>query len=190
MKRLPPEKRNKLIISVVSTCAAIGMVYFFLISPQNEANQKLAADTNTELARLQQIKKLIKQAEATATTASEITALLNTAEADTVSGDVLAWTYDTMRQFKVNRHVDIGTLGQPVLSDVELIANFPYKQIKFQVIGSGYYHDIGKFISDFENQFPHARIVNLIIDPYAGAEGGTEKLSFNIGIVALVKPNS
>ena len=190
MKRLPPDKRNKLIMSVVGTIAAIGMVYFFLIGPQDESNRKLAADTNTELARLQQIKKVIKQADATATTAAEITAVLNTAEADTVSGDVLAWTYDTIRQFKANRHVDVGTLGPPVQSDVELIPNFPYKQVKFSFIGTGYYHDIGKFIADFENAFPHARILNLTIDPYAGAESGPEKLSFRMEIAALIKPNS
>ncbi len=190
MKRLPPDKRNKLIMVIVGTAALISAVYFLLIGPQNQENLDLAAKTNAELTKLQQMKKTIKQADATASTAVEIATLLDSAEGDTASGDVFAWTYDTMRQFKVNRHIDITTMGEPVQSDEDLIANFPYKQIKFQIIGTGYYHDIGKFVADLENKFPHMRVLNINIDPYAGADAIPEKLSFRMEIAALVKPNS
>ena len=190
MKRLPSDKRNKLIMVIVGTLAAIGIVYFFLIAPQNDQNARLAADTNTELTKLQQIKRTIKQADATTTAAAEIAVLLNNAEEDIASGDVFAWTYDTIRQFKVNRHIDISTMGQPVQSDEDLIPNFPYKQIQFQIIGTGYYHDIGKFVADLENKFPHMRVLNITIDPNTGADTSLEKLSFRVEIAALVKPNS
>ena len=190
MKRLPPDRRNKLIIVVASTLVLVGLIYRFLISPQNENNAALASETNTELANLQQMKKMMKQADATAKTAEDIAILLNSAEADTASGDVFAWSYDTIRQFKVNRHIDITTMGQPSQSEEDLIPNFPYKQIKFQIIGAGYYHDIGKFISDLENKFPHVRVLNMTMDPFANTDSSSEKLSFRIEIAALVKPTS
>ena len=54
---------------------------------------------------------------------------------------------------------------------------------------TGYYHDVGKFISDFENNFPHGRVVNLIVEPVSSADPGNEKLSFRMDVIALVKPN-
>lgn len=190
MKRLPPDKRNNLILVILATAGLISMVYFFLISPQKAQNEKLASETATAQANLQQIKKTIKQADITADQVGQITQQLARAEEDEASGDVFAWTYDTIRQFKTNRHIEIVTIGQPVNSDVDMLPNFPYKQIRFQIIGNGYYHDIGKFAADLENKFPHMRIVNLTIDTVTGAEAAPEKLSFRMEIAALVKPNA
>lgn len=193
MKRLSPDKRNKLILVVMATLALIGLVYFFLIGPQNEQNRILATKTSDELSSLDHIKKTIKQADATATTADDIAVVLSRAEDDTAKGDVFAWTYDTIRQFKGNRHIEINTIGQPVQSDVDILANFPYKQIKFQIIGTGYYHDLGKFVADLENKFPHMRIVTLSIDgggSPGSSDAASEKLSFRMEVAALVKPTS
>jgi Tfp pilus assembly protein PilO len=191
MKRLPPEKRNKLILVVVATLTLIGLVYFLLIGPQNDQNRDLASKTNGELANLQTMQKALKQTDATAVKAGEISVLLNHAEEDMATGDVFAWTYDTIRQFKVNRHVEITTIGQPAPADlVDVLPNFPYKQIKFEIIGNGYYHDIGKFAAELENKFPHVRIVNLTIDAATASDAPTEKLAFRMQIAALVKPNS
>ena len=190
MKRLTPDKRNKLVLVIMATLAVIGLVYFFLIAPQKEQNQKLAVETATDLAKLQLIKTSVKQADITANKVEEITQRLSHAEEDSATGDFFAWTYDTIRQFKINRHVDITSIGQPVLADVEMLPNFPYKQIKFQIIGTGYYHDIGKFIADLENKFPHMRVVNLTMDTASNTESSNEKLAFRIEIAALVKPNA
>jgi hypothetical protein len=72
---------------------------------------------------------------------------------------------------------------------MDLLPSFPYKQIRFAINGTAYYHDLGKFISDFENHFPHARVVNLVIEPMSNADNTNEKLSFRMEIIALVKPN-
>jgi len=190
MKRLPPDKRNKLIMVIAATLGALALVYLLLIAPQNEQNRALATTINGEMLKEQQLKKLIKEADATAAAAADITLLLNKAEEDTASGDAVAWAYDTMRQFRVNRHIDIVSMGQPVLSDEDLIPDFPYKQIKFLVVGTGYYHDLGKFIADLENKYPHMRVLNITIDVFAGAEATSEKLSFRFQIAALVKPTA
>ena len=188
MKRLPAAKRNQLVLAIIGTVALISIVYFCLIHPQNDENAKLAAKTNTELARLELMKNTVKQSDLKASAAAEISTRLSQAEADVATGDVFAWTYDTIRQFKSGYKVEIPTVGQPVQSDVDMIRNFPYKQIKFSIMGIGYYHDLGKFIADFENKFPHMRVVNMTIDSASG--GLPEKLSFRMEILALVKPNA
>jgi hypothetical protein len=190
MKRLTPQKRNQLILVVGCTLALIGAVYFMLIHPQIEETRKLATSTSAEQTKFQLITNTINQSDATAKAETEMSAELRKAESDVATGDLFAWTYDTIRQFKAGYQVDIPTIGQPVQSEVDLISNFPYKQIKFSLMGTGYYQDIGKFIADFENTFPHMRVVNLAIEPTGGAGAGQEKLTFRVEIVALVKPNA
>ena len=38
--------------------------------------------------------------------------------------------------------------------DVNLLPNFPYKQATLTVAGTAHFHDLGRFLADFENQIP------------------------------------
>ena len=190
MKRLTPDKRNKLIMVVLGTLALIGLVYFLLIGPQQVQNRLLTNNTKSEQDRLELIKKTILQASANAKKADEMSQLLASAEKDEVDGDVIVWTYETIRQFKASHHVEINTIGQPMPSDEEMLPGFPYRQTKFLIVGTGFYHDIGKFIADLENQFPHIRVLNLSIDSVAVQDSTPEKLSFRMEVAALLKPHS
>jgi len=190
MKRLPPEKRNKLILIIIGTVALVGLIYFFLITPEKDDRQKLAGEVKNASAQLEVIKKAIKQADANASMADAMQTALDKAEEDIAYGDLYAWTYDTIRRFKTGYHVEIPSIGQPVLGDTDIIPSFPYKQIRIKVKGFGYYHDIGKFLSDLENKFPHVRVVNLAMDPATGIDAAPEKLAFQVELVALVKPNT
>jgi Tfp pilus assembly protein PilO len=190
MKRLPTAKRNQLIVVILVTVGLIGLVYFLLILPQNQENARIATLTSSEQTRLQQFKATIKQMDATAAALADLTNQLNRAEADVASGDLAAWTYDTVRRFKASYHVEIPNVGQPVQGDCDLIGNFPYKQIRFSLSGIAYYHDLGKFISEFENKFPHARVLNLQADPAGNGSTTGERLNFRMDVIALVKPNN
>ena len=188
MRRLPPAKRNQLIMVLLATAALVGLVYFLLIHPQNQENLRLANSTNKEMAELQKIKNTIKQREETETSLRAISDQLARAETDVASGDVYAWTFDTLRRFK--SAVEIPSTTQPILSDEDMLPGFPYKQLKVTLSGSAYYHDLGKFLADFENNFPHMRLVNLSVEPASTGSGSTEKLNFRVDVIALVRPNS
>ncbi|MCF7707890.1 MAG: hypothetical protein K9N52_03205 [Verrucomicrobia bacterium] len=60
----------------------------------------------------------------------------------------------------------------------------------FTIRGNAFYHDLGRFIADFENTFRFMRIENLSITPGGGTETSSqgERLSFTMDIAALVKP--
>jgi hypothetical protein len=113
-------------------------------------------------------------------------------ETDVASGDLYAWVVNWLRQFKAGYKVQIpqfSQLGSPV--DVNLIPNFPYKQTTLTVAGTAHFHDLGRFLADLENQFPHVRLLNLSLDVNAGAASvETEMLSFKVDIVTLAKPTS
>jgi Tfp pilus assembly protein PilO len=188
MKRVSKEKRTQLVIVALLTGAVLALIYVGLIQRQYFSLAKIAAAKKTADAKFLSIKNTITN---TATIAKELAESSDTLEkngTDMASGDLYSWTYDTLRQFKQPYRVDIPEVGQPTIGKVELLPEFPYKQIRFSVGGAGYYHDLGKFIADFENHFPHARLINLVVEPLGGQES-SEKLSFKMEVIALVKSN-
>jgi hypothetical protein len=185
MKRLPLAKRNQLIGVVITTLGLICAVYFFLISPQGDSNRNLGMKINHETQNLQTYKSSITRMAETTSNLNELTLHLDQAEKDVAAGDLFEWTVQTMRNFKGTYRVEIPTIGPPSVSDCDLIAGFPYREIRFTLAGWAYYHDLGKFIADFENKFPHCRVLGLSLDP----SGNGERLNFRMDIVALVKPN-
>jgi hypothetical protein len=186
MKRLSKEKRNQLIIVVIITAAVLALIFFGLIRSQYNSLSKIRNDKKAADERFQDIKKNIKNADAITSELTEVTNALLHAEEDMASGDVYSWTYDTIRHFKQAYKVEIPDIGHPTIGNVDLLSSFPYKQIEFSINGTAYYHDLGKFIADFENNFPHSRMVRLLVTPGGDA---SEKLSFRMDIITLMKAN-
>jgi Tfp pilus assembly protein PilO len=186
MKKLSKEKRNQLIIVIIIAVGILALIGFGLIRSQYATLSKIAKDKDNADSRLQNIKIAIKNDEAIASELTEVTNALFHAEEDLASGDLYSWTYDTIRHFKQQYKVEIPEIGHPTMGSVDLLPSFPYKQIQFAITGTAYYHELGKFIADFENNFPHSRIVNLVLEP-----GGDtpEKLSFRMEIITLMKTN-
>ncbi len=189
MKKISQEKRNHLIIVVTITMAVLGLIYYFLIQPQYDSLKNIAGATKTADSKLASIKNTITNADTVASDLVEITSGVLHNEEDMASGDLYSWTYDTMRHFKQPYRVEIPDVGHPTIGDMDLLPSFPYKQIRFNVVGTAYYHDLGKFIADFENNFPHDRVIRLIVEPVPGADINNERLSFRMEIIALVKTN-
>jgi Tfp pilus assembly protein PilO len=187
--KLSSAKRNQLVIVALVTLAALSAIYFFLISPQNQDNKKLTRQITDKRAELDKMRGLIKTTVTVSNQLAAVSGQLHLAETDIASGDAYAWTYDVLRRFKSTYAVDIPSIGQPSISDVDLLPNFPYKQLRVSLTGVAYYQDLGKFVADFENDFPHMRVVNLTISP-VDQNGDSEKLSFHMDVIALAKPSS
>jgi hypothetical protein len=187
MKWLPKERRNPFIIVVLSTAAVLALICFGLIHSQNATLSAIADSRRAAETKLKSIESTIKNTDMTASELADTTTALSNAEGDMASGDLYSWTYGTIRLFKQQYKVEIPEIGHPEVADEDLFANFPYKQLRFSINGKAYFHDLGKFVADFENAFPHARVVNLSIEP---ANGEGEKLSFRMDIIELVKSNA
>ena len=189
MKRLSKEKRNQLITVIFVTLAILALIGFSLIRPQYDSLSKIATAKKAADNKLQSIKHAITNSEAIANAWNETTSALARSEEDMASGDPYSWTYDTIRHFKQSYKVEIPEVGHPTIGESDLLSSFPYKQIQFVINGTVYYHDLGKFIADFENSFPHSRMVRLVVEPAPSPDSNSEKLSFRMEIIALVKPN-
>ena len=189
-KQLTKEKRNHLVLVALFTAIALGGLGFGLIRFQYDKLKFIAAETSDARKKLLQMTDGIRHAEQIEAELAETSKLLAAQEENMVSGDPFSWGLEMMRRARAAYRVEVPVVNQPVLGETTLLPKFPYKQATFTVGGSGYYHDLGKFIADFENQFPHIRVVNLSLDPLSSLAGADkEKLAFRMDIVALMRPN-
>src|SRR5205807_7016241 len=81
------------------------------------------------------------------------------------SGDMYSWIILTINKFRADRKVEIPQFSREVPTEVGVLPKFPYHAALFNVRGTAYYHDLGKFLADFENSFPYIRVQNLEIEP-------------------------
>ena len=179
-----PQKRNQLFLAAGVAVLLICGVAFGLIRPQYQKLSDIKKSTADTQTRLNSVQHLIEQQKQIAGELATESDNLTRQEQDVATGDIYAWTVDTMRHFKAGYRVEVPEIGQPSSGDVDIMLHFPYKQLRFSLRGTGYYHDIGKFIAELENKFPHMRVVNLDMSPVGG---DSEKLAFSMDVIALVK---
>jgi hypothetical protein len=188
MNKLPKEKRDQLVLVGMGTLFLLILIGFGLIRPQYDAISAINAKINSARTNLQSMEYAIKRADTNSAQLADLTYTLTQTEGDMVSGDPAQWIYNTIRNFKEHYKVDISVNSQLSMGEVDLLPHFPYKQLKVTVGGTAYYHDLGKFIADFENTYPHARIANLTLEPVGGGGDSSEKLAFRMDIIALANP--
>ena len=118
---------------------------------------------------------------------------LDAIEKTMATGDLYSWAINTIREFKAAHKVEIPQFSQiDGPKDMTMLAGFPYKQATLTIGGTAQFHDFGKFVSDFENQFPYIRVMNLSLEPSSSllTSDSKEKLAFRMEIAALVKPGT
>jgi hypothetical protein len=185
-------KRNQAIGTILVTVLALGALGYGLIQRQYANLQVLARKKSEDDTKLRVMETALKNAAQIEAELAAVAASLAEKEAAMASGDLYSWSINTMKRFKTGYKVEIPQFG-PIspLSEVSLLPRFPYKQATLNVGGKAFYHELGRFISDFENQFPFMRVVNLTLDlDPSPAPGDREKLVFKMDIVTLVKPTN
>lgn len=191
LRKLPKEKRKQLLLVIVVTLMALAGLGFGLIKYQYENLTHLAGKKVETEKKLAQMQDYIKQAGRLDAELADAKKVITDSESGIASGDLYSWVMTAIRGFKARYKVDITQITpNGPMTDVNLLPKFPYKQGSFTATGSAHYHDFGKFLADFENEFPHVRVLNLDVrlnpSPISGEK---EKLAFQMEIVTLVKPN-
>lgn len=189
--KLSKEKRQHLVLVVVGTAAVLGLLGYFLIKGGYENLSSLQQKKKTTEEKLEQMQKTVQRAKEIETAFQQTSDALTEKEAGMATGDLYSWMQGSLRRFQRGYKVEIpqiGAVGTP--ENVNCFAKFPYKQATLTVAGTAYYHDLGRFIADFENAFPLMRVMNLNLDlnPTPTA-ADRDKLAFKMDIVTLVKPS-
>ena len=192
MNTLSADKKQKLILVAVLTGVAIALIWFLLIGTlQDHIALKLskARETADKVADAQ--KKLAQTAVIEEKLAAITRKLATTEDDGMASGDLYFWIINTINRFKLAYRVDIPVFSQPEEIKATLLPDFPYKSVRYNVRGSAYYHDLGRFLAAFENSQPYLFVQNLEVLPSETVQHDEpEKLNFRMDIVALVKPTA
>jgi hypothetical protein len=183
-------KRSQVIGLILAFLVVLAGLGFGLINLQYDNLLALARKKSEADSKLQLMETTVNNADQVEAALTEASQELADKESTMASGDLYSWSINTMKRFKTGYKVEIPQFG-PITpqTDVSLLARFPYKQATLNVGGKAYYHELGRFIADFENQYPFMRVVNLTLDVDPSAPAGErDKLSFKMDIITLVKP--
>lgn len=194
MKNLPKEKRDRLILIGLGTVMALLVFWYGLLNSQKKSLVQIAKRTIEQQNKVNNAQRLVNSTSEIQKNEEALTAKLKTIEAGMASGDMYSWIILTVNKFRAGYKVEIPQFSREVPCDVGILAKFPYKAAVFNLRGTAYFHDLGKFLADFENSFPYLRVQNLELEPAGGssatATGDSEKLAFKMEIVTLLSPTA
>lgn len=173
------------------TVAVLFALWFFLIqSAQTGLNQKTVASNNLAK-RIAAKKQVVQRAEQTKAELKVSSQDLQAIEAQMVKGDIYLWIEKTLREFEIQDLVEFTKYDPPQIVDPEAQHKLPYKIASFAVTGSARYHDLGTFLANFENSYPHIRIRRLEMEPASVSPvSKDEKLSFLLEMQVFVHPSN
>lgn len=195
MNNLPKAKRDQLILVVVVTLMILGALIFFVVDAQYSELKRTKMKTETMRAKLNQADKLSRTESDLQVRLQQVIKDLSAKETGLAPDhDTYAWLLQNMAQFlSVHRGAGVTPAGisQPDISETTMMPKFAYKQATFHVKGNGYFHDIGRFVADLENEFPYVRVQNIEMSRATGVPGGDpEKLGVGFDLVMLMQPST
>ena len=193
MAKLTREKRDQLILTALMSSMIMVALWMLLISPTRVALAKMAGEVGVTEDQLTDARRVVSRAGQIEVEMKATAFFLAAMERDMVEGDPNLWIRSILNDFfgQSKRGVELPSIGTPDLGEIGVLPDFPYKAMFFRLSGKGFYHDIGKFIADFENRYPYIRVQNLDLKPSGNAERfgpSGETLAYSFEIVVPVKP--
>jgi Tfp pilus assembly protein PilO len=189
MNNLTKEKKTQLVGVVLITAIIVAGLYFGLVRAQQKGRALIENEKAEMIAKIAKAKEVIGRREQIEEDLQKASTDLATKEASMPNvGDALVWFFQIMKQATANRPLSQFQVNPNTPPhDVALLPKFPYRAVSFiQVRLNGHYDDFGKFLADFENDYPHVRVQNLSVVP----SGIEEKLDFTFDVVTLVQTNA
>ncbi len=193
MSKLPKDKRDKIIIVSVVTIAACAAVWFLVIGAQRESLKVALEKGQASKEQLARGEAALKTQPTVSAQFEEATRQLQQREVSMAApNDMYSWLIQTLNNFRLGYRVEIPQFGRELPTAVGMFSKFPYQAALFTVRGSAHYQDFGKFLADFENNFPCIRVQNIELDPVGAIAGSDnrEKLNFKMELVTLVRPTA
>ena len=195
IKNLPKEKRDQLLLIGTITLAITLGGYFGLVKMQKRTLERIAKQSAEQQDKVGGAARMVSTHKETEEELEDNLQKLKSIEQHMASGDMYSWIITMINRFRADRKVEIPQFSREVTTEIGVFPKFPYKAALFHIRGTAHFHELGRFIADFENTFPHIRIQNIDLEPAAQSAATTtqniepEKLAFKMEIVALINPN-
>ena len=189
MSKISKEKQRQLALVVIATIAILGTLGYFFIKGGYDKLSALEQKKIAAREKLEQMQNATQCSKEVEKIFNDTRLSLTEKETSMATGDLYSWMFTTLRRFQKSYKVEIPQISPVTEGDVNLLPKFPYQQATVFVAGTAHYHELGRFIADFENTFPYMRISNLTLDLNSTpTQGEYEKLAFKMEIISLVKP--
>lgn len=214
MSKLSKEKRDKLILVCLLFIGALGVLYTFVLGAQRDKLSTYENQLASVRDKLSKAERLMKSGPIVESNLAENSKKLELMQKDMAPQGAYYWFLKLLEEFRTREGLDqnfLADLRQPEATDPGLLPKFPYRALTTGVRTSGKFHDIGRFIADFENAFPYMRVEQIRLQPQTEGQGrrargegpnqqgeadqdmpapSTEKLVGDLLIVTFVKPSA
>jgi hypothetical protein len=192
MSRWSPETRSRVTAVGFTTIGLIALIWFTLVV----ALETKLQDREDKIASMQKTVEVtrtgIKLAENYRDDVERGSLMLHTYENDMAQGDdPYRWLMGFLRGLEKRHHISIIESPRPQTVELNFPTRLSYETASYWIAGSARYHDFGAFLADLENSSPFIRLRNLSLDASTSGvttEGESDKLSFRMEFVTLVKP--
>jgi len=214
MLRLTKEKRDKLVVTVLFSVMAIFLIKGTLMGMQDSKIAQLQKNLEDAEKKATEAQRIVARKSQIAAELEDVQHTVNLVEGEMpTEGNAYAWITQTINNYRNERlgqyqHLEFKDFQPPVFQDIGILPSksttaekgIPYQGARFKISGVGYYHDLGKFLADFENDFRYIRFENFVVATYSESNAAdnesanasqSELLSFRMEVVApVLTPNS
>jgi len=192
--KLSKEKQQQLIGVVIGAVVLVVALWFLVISSQKAGLQKIAQEIAKANGTVSEAEKTISLEDTKLKILTERTNKLSELEETMMpTNNVYSTFRTTLNRFKAPfaSQVDITDVSKERPGQLGMLANFPYGTASFAVRGTATFHNFGRFLAAFENNYAFYRIkqFSLALPSALDAAKEPEALAFELDIVTLIKPN-
>jgi len=197
--KISKEKRDRLILVGIMTVAVSAAVWqLFILASRSKLVKAHELGTRAK-EKYEKAERFLKMAPSLEAEAEALSKRIARIEEQAMANptDPFSWSLQLIEKARQNHDVGILEVTPPKSpGPVQLIPDFPYQSVSFNVRGIAYYQDLGKFLADFENAYPYCLTRNLQItsarqlDTEAAkvVSGDTQdKVLFRMDVVALLR---
>lgn len=205
MNKMSKDKRDKLILTILAIIGVLGVLYTFVIGAQNDALNSYMNGSNKGRDQLDKAQRLIRNAPIIEQNLATNRFKLQEMQVDMSPPGAEYYTFvKVLKEFETKMDMTLvaAVATKADMVDPGLLPKFPYPATAISFTPSAHFHDIGRFIAEFENNYPYMRVAAIRLHPdtavrgarrmpVAGeAEQSNEKLGGEIRLVNFIKPNA
>ncbi|MGD0412173.1 MAG: hypothetical protein ABSC18_10765 [Verrucomicrobiota bacterium] len=198
MIKITKTQRDQLIGVAAGAVAVMAALWYFVILAQGKELAVTQANCVKMRTKIKDASAEVSRAEKIGLELTNCMQQLSRREATFAPArEPYTWMVGLMGDFAVPpkevhhyKTVSISDVKPPDISERGVIGDFPYKWARFHITGEGHYHDFGKFIANFENNFPYFAIQNLdIFVPDIRQSRDPDMLAYSFDVVTPQLPS-
>lgn len=192
MKKLSKDKRDSLILTSIGTLFFCVFALQFFVAGQQKKISSYRSELGSIGKKDSKLNRLISREALITRDYEQSLSRLKLLEEYMAIGDPFSWIISRKEKFdrdhnEVKTSVRAGRIDQhPIFPD------FQYEVIRFKIVGTAPFHEIGKYVSGLENSNPLFRIENLTMNekngiPPVTSDAYNEVLDFSFDLLLMIK---